>query len=372
MLLKLNKKLKWLLPKLTSLVFLLFLYACEQEDASNKQPDKVQKSYPHELIDDFDNGIIAFWNVDNLFDTINKPSKADKDFTPDGKNKWNSKRYENKLKQLALVFNQLTNEAPLMFGLAEVENRNVILDLLNLTEFKTSYRISHFPSGDPRGISVALCFDTGRFHKITDRAIPVIYKNQNQNKSQTREILYVKGLLKDSIPLHVYVNHWRSRSGGVEATQNKRIQAAKVLRKHIDSIQKADINPRIIVLGDFNDEPTNKSVYDVLGAKQPGSSKGNKPNLYNLSYNKGSNGFSGTYVYKDKWKMYDQIIVSSNLYYKGDAFYTSDYAEVFSDSSFMDMNNFKVFGPKPTFRRGEYIGGPSDHLLTYIRLYSTN
>lgn len=354
----------------SAIIFIFFLFGCGQEDETVEKPVENEKAYPHELLDGFDEGIIAFWNVENLFDTIKSSSKDDKAFTPEGRYEWDTKKYNYKLSQLTSVFNKLTKKPPLMFGLAEVENRNVILDLINSTGYETPYRISHFATGDPRGISVALCFDTGRFHKITDRAIPIIYKNQT--KSQTREILYVKGLLKDSIPLHVYVNHWKSRSGGVENTKNKRIQAAQVLRTHIDSIQKADDDPRIVVMGDFNDEPNNESVYNVLSAKKPGSSKGDNKTLYNLSYDKGKNEVSGTYVYKDEWKMYDQIIVSSNLLYNEGELYVSEFAKIFSDPSFLEPNYHNVYAPSPTFNGGTYIGGPSDHHLTYIRLYSTN
>lgn len=300
-------------------------------------------------------GSIGFYNVENLFDTVDDETINDEDFLPDGDYKWTEERYQAKLKNIAKVIEQMSG-GPDIIGLAEVENRKVLEDLVNNTSLKRHrYRIIHFDSPDWRGIDVALLYKEGRFLPFGTNLISM--KSESEPDFKTRDMLWVKGLyLGDT--LNVVVNHWPSRRGG---KQDKRLLAAKILRHAIDSVQQLNAKAKIVLMGDFNDDPINKSMKKVLKAdlnKAPGT-------LYNTSFPTFRKGF-GTLNYQGRWNLFDQIIVSQSLlkgangkyYYKDDSF-TIAAAEWMLDKE-------KGGAPIRTYTRGAYSDGYSDHFPVII------
>jgi len=292
---------------------------------------------------------IMFYNVENLFDTIDDPHKADNEFLPTGKKEWNSQKYFKKLNQIGKVIIAVGEwKAPAIIGLCEIENRTVLNDLVNNSPLqKMQYQIVHHESPDPRGIDVALLYNAKKFRVLSDSALTI--RKRDSSLARTRDILYVQGILeKDTI--HIYVNHWSSRRGGQMATEQKRINGANTLRKHLDGVFSKNTNAKVLIMGDFNDEPDNKSVYDVLV----------KGELYNAMFNKISVS-AGTNRYRNKWNMLDQIILSNTLKRK------MSEAEIFKrDWLFSEDKNGERKNLFRTYQGPIYKGGYSDHLPVYI------
>ena len=249
----------------------------------------------------------VFYNVENLFDTIDCPEKNDADFLPNGKKEWNTEKYNQKQLQLAKVFSSINKgEIIDIIGLCEIENKTVINDLINQDFFKkTKYQIIHKESPDKRGIDCALL--------INEKCILLKYdfievKLENADRA-TRDIVYAKLEVNNEI-INVFVNHWSSRWGGKEKTEHKRIGTAQILRNYIDNNIK-NKNERILIMGDFNDYPSDLSVSKTLKAENKISKLNNKK-LFNLMFNIEADGI-GSYNYKGEWGFLDQIIVSSNF-----------------------------------------------------------
>ena len=173
---------------------------------------------------------LAFYNLENLFDINNNSDTHDDDFTPEGRNKWNLKRYNRKIKKLGSVISQIgVSEAgipPVIVGVAEVENLKVLTDLANTKELVDHrYGIVHYNSQDERGIDVALLYQKEHFELLDSEVFPLIFIEENGDKDYSRDILLVKGNLKGKLTYFV-VNHWPSRRKGTEETEPNRIQAA--------------------------------------------------------------------------------------------------------------------------------------------------
>ncbi len=309
----------------------------------------------------FNKATIAFYNVENLFDTIDDPLKNDKDFLPDGRNKWNSEKYFHKLENISKVLSSIDSiNLPAIIGLSEIENIEVIRDLINTGELKNgNYKIIHKESPDERGIDVALIYREKYFHPQYQKAIEIIFPFDKNEK--TRDILYIKGITDGGEILHIFVNHWTSRWGGKKKTKPMRLFTASVLKQYSDSLLKNDKNANIIILGDLNDNPDNESVFKVLNAKKP--VKPVKPaTLNNLLFEKFTEG-GGTLFYKD-WDMFDQIIVSSNLI---DENLICGEAKIFNPEWILFKTKEGEFRPNRTQGR-HYYGGFSDHLPVYFTL----
>lgn len=305
-------------------------------------------------------GLIGFYNVENLFDTEDDPNIKDEEYLPEGKNKWDETRYQNKLKNISKVISSIGN-GPDIVGLCEIENRRVIENLVQTPLLKKKkYQIIHFDSPDFRGIDVALIYKTNIFIPFETKRIPFSVVGKPDYK--TREMLWVKGLyLKDT--LNIVVCHWPSRRGGKE---DKRILAAKLLRNVLDSAQQNNPNAKILVMGDFNDNPRNKSIKNHLRAGDK-IEKLEKGDLFNTSMNTFKKGF-GTISYRSVWNLFDQIIVSQSLLKKN------------AEKYYYIPNSFSPFGPEwmrvkkgefkgtpnRTFSRGKYLNGYSDHFPSYI------
>ena len=329
----------------------------------------IHKSYAQENKNQYDpekHFKVVFYNVENLFDVEDDPVKNDNEFLPDGAKKWTADRYKKKLNDLAKVLRAVGDqEFPDLIGLCEVENRRVLEDLVtSLTENEEQYRIVHEESPDMRGIDVAMIYDPGEFMYITHDVINIKYPMDPGYK--TRDVLYVKGLVMGVDTLHVFVNHWKSRWGGTKETEPKRLNAANTVRKKVDAIFAKDKHAKIIIIGDLNDNPTDKSVLEVLRAGNDQNFTGND-GLYNLMHDKYANQGLGTYSYRGTWNMLDQIIVSYPLLRSNKGLFLSfEDGRIFKPEWILHHNErFDSYSPNRTFGGNNYYGGYSDHLPVY-------
>ena len=305
---------------------------------------------------------IAFYNVENLFDTVDDPEKNDEEFLPDGKKQWGADRYKKKLDKLSLVLSKLGDEPPAVIGLCEVENKQVVEDLINTDRLKKyNYKIVHYPSPDRRGIDVALIYRPKYFKVTSSKSYRLVDKNQPD--FITRDQLLVTGKF-DEDEMHLIVNHWPSRYGGKKRSAPRRLLAAKLTRSIVDSLLNANKNAKLIVMGDLNDNPTDPSLTQGLKAfaKRP---KGK--NLYNAMaplYKKGI----GSLCYRDQWYLFDQMILSKALVKgsKSQYRYVSKSAKVYGPDLLRQKGGRYNGYPDRTYAGRRYLGGFSDHFPVYI------
>lgn len=312
-------------------------------------------------------GCIGFWNLENLYDTIDGPND-DAEFLPNGGNQWTGPRYKAKIEHLSEVISQMgseiTPDGPAILGLCEVENKSVLEDLVKADKIKKrNYQIVHYDSPDLRGVDVALLYNPQYFKLTSSKKFKVILPNNPTHP--TRDILLVSGMF-DGEPMHFFVNHWPSRSGGEAKSKPGRVAAAKICRGVIDSILNTDENAKIILMGDLNDDPINESVKLALkanGKKQ----KLQKQELYNTSYDNFKSGI-GTLAYQDVWNLFDQMIISQALLNANYKSYTFSKYKIFNKPFVReDYGNFKGY-PFRTYAGGTYRGGYSDHFAVYCFL----
>ena len=313
-------------------------------------------------------GLVGFYNVENLFDLEKDPVKRDGDFTPSGRNAWTQDRYDKKLDNIARVISEMgTDISPdgmAVLGLCEVENRAVLKDLVTHSKIADrNYSIVHYESPDERGIDVALLYQPKYFTVTNSRAIGQVMFRDNGSRDYTRDVLLVSGDFKGE-PLHVLVNHWPSRGGGEARSRPGRNQAAQINRQIIDSLQAADPEAQVIVMGDLNDDPTNESVTSFLRAKGDRGQVG-KDDLYNPMHAYYVQGI-GTGAYRDAWNLFDQLIVSQPLLEQEGWFFQT--ARIFRPKYlFQQSGRYKGY-PFRTFAGGQFLGGYSDHLPVYMVL----
>lgn len=313
---------------------------------------------------------IGFYNMENLFDPADDPKKFDGDFTPRGSYRYTEAVYKKKLHNLATVLSQIAvdkiPEGLALIGVAEVENKKVLQDLVKQPELSNrNYQIVHFESPDIRGIDVALLYRSADFKVLEAQALPVILKQKNK-RIYTRDILYVKGVLTGTDTLHIMVGHWPSRRGGEAASRWKRKRAAEVCKTRLDSITAINPQAIVIIMGDLNDDPVSPAVTKTLGAT--GNEKELSPGgLYNpwlKFYSKGI----GTSAYNDSWNLFDQIIVSSGFMQQNKNGWRFHKAEIFKRSFLMtQFGRYKGY-PHRSFSGTTWIDGYSDHLPVYIYL----
>ena len=315
----------------------------------------------------------GFYNLENLFDTLDTPGVSDTEFSPSGNLLWNSERYHEKLTRLAEVIGQLgKNKNPegiSLLGVAEVENRYVLEDLVNMPAIRDKgLRIVHFDSPDRRGIDVALLYEPDRFSPLDAYPLEIpIFDGTEQ--IFTREALYVKGLLDGDV-IHILVNHWPSRRGGESKTAPWRAAGARVCRSIVDSLNQAEGTPRIIIMGDLNDDPVSPSVKQVLGARE-NSKEVEHGGLYNPMAHYDRRGL-GSNAYRDTWSLFDQIIISKALLDGEAGSYGFLQAYVFNKKFLRQKKgHFKGY-PFRTYGGSEYLGGYSDHFPVYIHLIKQN
>lgn len=304
---------------------------------------------------------IAFYNIENLFDLENDPFTNDDDFLPTSTKRWTIKRYTNKLRKLAKVISKIgedsIEESPAIVGLAEVENKKVLQDLIESEGLAgKSYNFVHYDSLDERGVDVALLYKSNLFEVISSETFSVELYTETGERDYTRDILLVHGKLQQN-PIYIVVNHWSSRREGEKETEHKRIAAAKVVNTIVNKIKNKDASPKIIVMGDFNDNPEDISI-ELLESES---------NLYNPfktvhSYNKGS------LNHDFQWHMFDQILFSHNFFDMSNSELRFVKADVFNPR-FLTQYYGKYKGqPFRTYVGKKYKGGYSDHFPVYIQL----
>ena len=311
---------------------------------------------------------IVEYNVENYFDCTDDTLTNDDDFTPRGNRAWTPQRYIKKQMAIAKVIAALSEwQTPALIGLLEVENKKCLDDLLIYGPLKSfDYKYIHFDSPDRRGIDVALVYDERQFKPM--KAEPLKVTMDNETDFTTRDILYVKGVVGRKDTLHVYLCHFPSRWGGAGVSEPKRICAAQTLKQHYDSLCMAHKRPLVLIMGDFNDTPQNRSIYHILGAQPPQAAV--FPNhLYNLMwqvYEKGD----GTHKYQGEWSCLDQFIVSGAMLDPQSALTTSVDKITIFQPSFMLLEDVRYGGVQPfrTYRGWKYEGGYSDHLPVLIDL----
>ena len=315
---------------------------------------------------------VAFYNLENLFDTINDVTKND-EASPMMEMKGNrSKVYWDKIDKLATVISQIgkdkSNTSPAIIGVSEIENRSVLEDLVNSDKLKSKrYSIIHYESPDKRGIDVALLYQQRYFKPVHHESFnPNIYRDGR--KVYTRDQLLVSGYLDDEL-IHVIVNHWPSRGGGEMKSRPSREKAAYQNTKIIEQIRQKEDNPKIITMGDFNDDPTNSSFKKVLKtkAKKKNVNNGDLYNPYESMFKKGFN----TLGYRDNINLFDQIVITSPLLDKGEKDYSTYkmFKAAIFNKRFLTSNKGRYKGyPFRSFSYGVYTGGYSDHYPVYMYL----
>ncbi|HEX8268721.1 MAG TPA: endonuclease/exonuclease/phosphatase family protein [Flavobacterium sp.] len=278
---------------------------------------------------------VAFYNLENLFDTING-SNFDEEYLP--QNGWTRKKYKKKLDNLGRVLpeigkNDQQKEAPVIIGVCEIENRLVLEDLVkNYQMIDKDYGVIHFDSPDKRGIDVGLLYQKKFFKPTSYVNVPLmitqdqakeVKKQEAEEKTDdvavvekkdkrvyTRDILLVTGLLEGE-EIHVLVNHWPSRSGGEKRSSPFREAAGKLARKIMDSLYQINPNAKIITMGDLNDGSYNKSVKEGIGAKLT-KEEVKQGGVYNPFEEMAKKGHASLF-YRDSGDIFDQIMVSEAL-----------------------------------------------------------
>lgn len=307
---------------------------------------------------------VAFYNVENLFDTRDNPNTKDEEFTPDSKKKWTKGRYYKKINDLAAVVDAM--EQPDFLGFCEVENERVLKDFVAAKVFKNkNYKYVHENSPDARGIDVAFVYDSTVFEVTDFNSIRINFPDNIAAFYTTRDVLVVKGVWHKTDTLHFYINHWPSRRGGLKASEPKRVYVAQMVKENIDEVFSKNADANIIVMGDFNDEPMNKSIQETLNAQPDSVAIANK-GLYNCMYSEDVRKM-GSYNYRGNWNMLDQFIVSSAILDKKDGLYGQN-STVFQQSWMMYQSEKNGLTPSRTYGGPNYYGGISDHLPIYIDL----
>lgn len=317
----------------------------------------------------FKAGVVAFYNLENLFDTINTDGVLDEEFTPEGPNRWNGKRYIEKIGRMAGVISQLGEDegipgGPAVIGLSEIENRSVLEDLVaHPLLAQAGYMIIHFDSPDLRGVDVALLYQPRYFEPTGAVSAELPLYDKDGSRIYTRDQLLVSGNF-DGDEMHFIVNHWPSRSGGEKASRPRRNEAAGLTRSLTDSLLAINPDAKVIIMGDLNDDPVNESVKDILRAGdtvddlEPGD-------LFNCMFPMFKKGV-GSLAYRDAWNLFDQIIVSQGLLGNDYSSYRYYAARVFN-RDFLTQKDGQYKGyPFRTYVGSTYQGGYSDHFPVYI------
>jgi len=296
---------------------------------------------------------IAFYNVENLFDTLDG-ANDDAEFLPAGKNAWNSARYNEKLDHINKVFDNFSN--PLFIGMCEIENATVVRDVMNHSVKLNNYGLVHYESADARGVDVALIYDSSTMKLVESGYIR--FTLPGAEARATRDIVWGKFSYKKETII-VMVNHWPSRSGGQEASEPNRLEAAKNARTFIDSLLSENKKAKIVFMGDLNDYPSNKAPQSVAEKLTP--------QITSLSGD-----FGGTYNYKGEWDVLDHIMVSNGMInkkckQKKSISLVPNSGEIHAFDFLLEEYKGQVV-PFRTYGGSKYLGGYSDHLPVSIEV----
>lgn len=292
---------------------------------------------------------IGFYNVENLFDTIDDPKKNDNEFLPTEKKVWNSQRYQEKIKHINEVINYI--DSPLALGFCEVENKAVLQDIISSNTLLNRFQTVHYESPDERGIDVGLIYNSAVLTLISSSNIR--FTLPGKDKPSSRDIVWGKFSTKDDT-LFIMVNHWPSRIGGEEKTDTLRMEAAKNARRFIDSVQFISPTAKIILMGDLNDYPTNNAP-KLIGEKLTPMIKHE------------SGEYGGTHEYQKHWEVLDHIFVSPNLLGKKKLKVIKNSGKIHSPT-FLIENYKGTFQPFRTYASAKYLGGYSDHLPVSVKV----
>lgn len=310
---------------------------------------------------------VAFYNLENLFDTINANGTYDLEFSPAGSRQWDSRKYWSKINRMASVIEAMTTPVtplgPAVIGVSEIENESVLLDLVNAPSIRQrGYKVVHHDSPDRRGVDVGLLYNPRFFTLLneTNHRLDIGFPTRDQ-------MCVVGSMGGDTVA--IIVNHWPSRLGGQERSSKHREAAAALSKEIADSLWR--INPRmgVIIMGDLNDDPHDRSCAEVLDARR--SPKGVKPHgFYNPWWATLDKGI-GTLAYKGNWNLFDQIIVSGNLL-KANVSAPSNlhfWKHQVNNFDFLKGEDGQRQGyPLRTFSGGVWLDGYSDHFPTEIFL----
>ncbi len=312
---------------------------------------------------------VAFYNLENLFDTINDPTKFD-EASPMMELKIDRESiYKKKVRNMARVISEIgldvTNNSPAIIGVSEVENRAVLEDLVNDSLLiKKNYGIVHYSSPDARGIDVALLYQKELFSPMSSSSHELkLYDDESQKRVYTRDQLLVSGNLDGEL-IHVIVNHWPSRSGGQARSNSKRIAAAKLTKRLVDSVQSIDPYAKMFITGDLNDNPTDASVKTILKAEKNQNRVGLK-GIYNPYESFFKNGI-GTTAYRDNWSLFDQILLTKPLLEKDYSSFQFYKAGIFNRQYLITKTGTYKGYPFRSWSNGGFSDGFSDHFPVYV------
>ncbi|MFL0353362.1 endonuclease [Xanthomarina sp. GH4-25] len=304
---------------------------------------------------------VAFYNTENLFDIYDSETTNDSDLTPTADKRWTSKRYGRKINNIGFAISKIgmleTNKHPALIGLAEVENESVIKDLISSNHLNPfNYQYVHFDSKDERGIDVALLYNASVFKVETASPFFIELYNNAGKPDYTRDILLVTGFL-DSVKIHVIINHWSSRRAGEKETEHKRLAASNKVGDIIATIKSTDSDAKIIIMGDFNEDPSSFNIKRLVDGFQLVN-----PMTALRTYSR------GTSNHNRQWNVFDQIFFTKNILESETSHIQFEKADIF-DANFLKKSNGKYKGsPLRTYVGKKYHGGYSDHFPVYITL----
>jgi len=320
---------------------------------------------------------LMFYNLENLFDTINNKGVKDEEFLPNSKKKYGTLIYNKKLQNMSKVIADVAkannNQFPIVIGLAEVENKGVLVDLLKQPSLQSSgLDIMHRDSRDIRGIDVAFLYRSDLFNLQGMQMFPIPQKPINGHEYITRDVISMWGSISKE-KFFFMCCHWPSRRGGSEASDFRRVDAAKVVRHIADSLRINEPNTRVVMMGDFNDDPFNNSLYKGIGARGTLKEAANT-GYFNPFYTILKDGV-GTLRYRGKWNLFDNIIVSTNLVdgQKETIQLLKDNKEKYYGFTFRAPYLFNQSGkykggPHRSWAGPHWLDGYSDHLPVYVHI----
>ncbi len=288
------------------------------------------------------NAQVVFYNVENLFDTLDTPNQADEEYLPTAEKNWNSEKYWEKIAHINKVMNEFDNIA--LMGVCEIENKAVLDDVVKGQ--KQKLKIAHFESADERGIDVGLMYNKKIFCLKKKGILRFTLTVKGEPKA-TRDILYVE-LKHKKERIHVVVNHWPSRYGGAEESEPSRLLASETAKKYIDSVLTIDPQAKIIFMGDLNDYPSNKSVENIMEKLTP-----------MITQTSGSKG--GSHSYKNEWNILDHMLISPGMENKGGMQAITNSGKINEFEYLLETWKGNVV-PLRTYVGSKYLGGYSDHL----------
>ncbi len=314
---------------------------------------------------------IGFYNLENLFDTLNTNTSYDLEFSPKGDKKWDGHKYYKKINNMAYCISQLAKEVcplgPAVIGVSEIENRTVLEDLVKAKDLAPmNLQIVHYDSPDLRGVDVGLLYNPRLFTVTSSSSHRLTIPDESDFK--TRDQLLVNGIMNGE-EFHFIVNHWPSRRNGEKESRPLRVAAAKLSKQIADSIMQANPNAKVVIMGDLNDDPVNVSVRDVLGAKQKRDNV-NADDLFNPMAELYAKGI-GSLGYKGNWNLFDQIIISGNMLGNDRTTFKFWKAEVFNRDFLVQQEGQYKGYPLRTFSGNTFLNGYSDHfpVLVYLIKY---